>query len=95
MLPARWLFQGISLIPIFAPSLLPGWRWSTCSATRASSRARWAGRSTAFDGIVIAQVFYCFPHATLILVTALATADARLYEAADALGPPSSASSSP
>ena len=32
------------------------------------------------------QVFYCFPHATLILVTALATADARLYEAADALG---------
>jgi iron(III) transport system permease protein len=35
-----------------------------------------------FDGIVIAQVFYCFPHATLILVTALATADARLYEAA-------------
>ena len=24
VLPARWLFQGISLIPIFAPSLLPG-----------------------------------------------------------------------
>ena len=23
-LPAKWLFQGISLIPIFAPSLLPG-----------------------------------------------------------------------
>src|SRR5262249_5498184 len=36
--------------------------------------------------IVIAQVFYCLPHAMLILVTALSTADARLYEAADALG---------
>ena len=24
VLPLRWLFQGISLIPIFAPSLLPG-----------------------------------------------------------------------
>ena len=24
VLPVRWLFQGISLIPIFAPSLLPG-----------------------------------------------------------------------
>ena len=23
-LPSKWLFQGISLIPIFAPSLLPG-----------------------------------------------------------------------
>ena len=44
------------------------------------------GQIYGFDGIVIAQVFYCFPHAMLILVTALATADARLYEAADALG---------
>src|SRR5262249_32533213 len=29
---------------------------------------------------------YCLPHAMLILVPALATADARLYEAADVLG---------
>ena len=37
-------------------------------------------------GIVIAQVIYCFPHALTILITALSLADARLYEAADALG---------
>ena len=37
-------------------------------------------------GIVVAQVFYCFPHALIIAVTALALADARLYEVADALG---------
>ncbi len=37
-------------------------------------------------GIVIAQVFYCFPHALIILVAALALADARLYEVAEALG---------
>ena len=37
-------------------------------------------------GIVIAEVFALFPHALMILVTALATADARLYEAADAMG---------
>ena len=37
-------------------------------------------------GIVISQVFYCFPHALMILVAALSMADARLYEAADALG---------
>ena len=34
----------------------------------------------------MAQVFYCFPHALIILVAALSMADARLYEAADALG---------
>ena len=37
-------------------------------------------------GIVIAQVFYCFPHALIILVAALSLSDARLYEAAEALG---------
>jgi iron(III) transport system permease protein len=34
----------------------------------------------------MAEVFYCFPHALMILVTALAIADQRLYEAADSLG---------
>ena len=37
-------------------------------------------------GIIVSQVFYCFPHALMILVAALSMADARLYEAADALG---------
>src|SRR5205823_5052568 len=37
-------------------------------------------------GIVVAQVFYCFPHALIIAVTALSLADARLYEVAEALG---------
>jgi iron(III) transport system permease protein len=37
-------------------------------------------------GIVLSEVFYAFPHALIILMTALALADARLYEAAEALG---------
>jgi len=37
-------------------------------------------------GVILAQVFNTFPHALMILVTALTLADARLYEAADALG---------
>lgn len=87
VLPLRWLFQGISLIPIFAPSLLPGLALIYLFGTQGFFKALLGGGSIyGFDGIVIAQVFYCFPHATLILVTALATADARLYEAADALG---------
>ncbi|MFI5001949.1 MAG: putative 2-aminoethylphosphonate ABC transporter permease subunit [Reyranellales bacterium] len=87
ILPARWLFQGIALIPIFAPSLLPGLALIYLFGTQGFFKALLGGGSIyGFDGIVIAQVFYCFPHATLILVTALATADARLYEAADVLG---------
>jgi iron(III) transport system permease protein len=86
VLPARWLFQGISLIPIFAPSLLPGLALVYLFGNQGFFKGALGGPIYGFDGIVIAQVFYCFPHATLILVTALATADARLYEAADALG---------
>ncbi|RZL83970.1 MAG: putative 2-aminoethylphosphonate ABC transporter permease subunit, partial [Variovorax sp.] len=37
-------------------------------------------------GIVLAECFAAFPHVLMILVTALTLADARLYEAADALG---------
>lgn len=87
VLPLRWLFQGISLIPIFAPSLLPGLALVYLFGTQGFFKMLLgSGSIYGFDGIVIAQVFYCFPHATLILVTALATADARLYEAADVLG---------
>src|SRR5262249_20164817 len=86
VLPARWLFQGISLIPIFAPSLLPGLALIYLFGNQGFFKGVLGGPIYGFDGILIAQVFYCFPHATLILTTALATADARLYEAADALG---------
>jgi iron(III) transport system permease protein len=37
-------------------------------------------------GVVLAECFYVFPHALMILVSALSLADARLYEAARALG---------
>jgi len=37
-------------------------------------------------GIILSEVFNCFPHALMILIAALLLADGRLYEAADALG---------
>ena len=87
VVPLRWLFQGVALIPIFAPSLLPGLALIYLFGTQGFFKS-WlgGGQIYGFEGIVIAQVFYCLPHAMLILVTALATADARLYEAADVLG---------
>lgn len=87
VLPLRPLFQALALIPILAPSLLPA--ISLIYLFGNQGMARWVLMGNEVYGplgIVIAQVFYCFPHALMILVTALATADARLYEAADALG---------
>jgi iron(III) transport system permease protein len=84
------LFRGITLIPLLAPSLLS-----------AISLIYWFGNQGALKGwlerfgiaqiygapgIVLAEIFSVFPHALMILVTALTAADARLYEAADALG---------
>lgn len=86
VLPMRWLFQGISLIPIFAPSLLPGIALIYLFGNQGILKGLLGGAIYGFDGIVVAQVFYCLPHAILILSTALATADARLYEAAEVLG---------
>src|SRR5262249_4209305 len=85
-LPMRWLFQGISLIPIFAPSLLPGTVVLYLLGNQGILRRLLGGAFYGFDGTVIAQVFYCTPHPPLTLATARAPADARLYEAAEVLG---------
>jgi len=84
------LQRGITLIPLLAPSLLS-----------AISLIYWFGNQGVLKswldfvgieqiygapGIVIAEIFALFPHALMILVTALTAADARLYEAADAMG---------
>ncbi|WP_411879230.1 putative 2-aminoethylphosphonate ABC transporter permease subunit [Polaromonas sp. YR568] len=84
------LFRGITLIPLLAPSLLS-----------AISLIYWFGNQGVLKGwmqgigieqiygapgIVVAECFAVFPHALMILVTALTLSDARLYEAADAMG---------
>lgn len=85
----RWkgLFQALALIPILAPSLLPAISLIYLFGNQGFLKA-WIPGGSIYGpgGIIIAQVFYCFPHALMILVTALSMADARLYEAADALG---------
>lgn len=89
-MPFKRLFRGITLIPLLAPSLLS-----------AISLIYWFGNQgvlkdvlTQFGldqiygapGVVLAECFAVFPHVLMILVTALGLADARLYEAADAMG---------
>ena len=74
-------------MPILAPSLLPAISLIYLFGNQGLFKD-WLFGHPIYGalGIVIAQVFYCFPHALMILVTALAMADGRLYEAAEVLG---------
>jgi iron(III) transport system permease protein len=87
-MPGRSVFRLVAMLPIFAPSLV-----SAIAFVYAFGNNGIVTRQTGVNigiygakGIVLAEVFYCFPHAMLILVAALTAADARLYDAAAALG---------
>jgi iron(III) transport system permease protein len=89
-MPYKSLFRGVTLVPLLAPSLLS-----------AISLIYWFGNQgvlkvwmqyTGIDeiygapGVVLAECLATFPHTLMILVTALSMSDARLFEAADAMG---------
>jgi iron(III) transport system permease protein len=86
-MPLKGLFYGLALLPIFAPSLLPAISFIYLFGNQGILKDLLLGREIyGALGIVLAQIVYTFPHALTILVTALALSDARLYEAAEALG---------
>jgi iron(III) transport system permease protein len=85
-MPAKGLWTALALLPLFAPSLLPAISFIYIFGNQGFLKSWLMGGSIYGPiGIVLSQVFYCFPHAMMILVTALRLADARLYEAAEAL----------
>ena len=85
-LPLKGLFKTIALVPILVPSMLPGIALVYLFGNQGMIKALIFGYPIYGPiGIVMAEVFFTFPHALLIVVTALSLADARLYEAAIAL----------
>lgn len=84
--PLKVAFRLIALIPLLAPSLLS-----------AIAFVQWFGNQGVLKwmlgpisiygapGIILAEIYNTFPHALMILITALSLADGRLYEAATAL----------
>ncbi|MDW8314617.1 MAG: putative 2-aminoethylphosphonate ABC transporter permease subunit [Rhodovarius sp.] len=85
-IPLKPLFRAVMLLPVLAPSLLPALALIYLFGNQGMLRWLLMGESVYGPiGIVLAQVFYCFPHAALILSVALSGADARLYEAAAVL----------
>lgn len=86
-IPGKGLFRAIAAIPILAPSLLPGIALVYLFGNQGLLKSWMMGESIYGPiGIVIGMVFFTLPHAVMILYTALALADARLYEAAQVLG---------
>lgn len=85
-IPFKAVFRAVMLLPLLAPSLLPALALIYLFGNQGMLRELLFGHSVYGPiGIVMAQIFYCFPAAALILSVALSTADARLYEAAEAL----------
>ncbi len=87
-MPGRGLFRLAAMLPLFAPSLVQALAFiyvfgNNGIVTRTTG---WNIGIYGAKGIVMAEVFYCFPHALLILMAALSATDARLYDAARTLG---------
>jgi iron(III) transport system permease protein len=86
-MPFKALLRSIALVPILAPSLLAAISFIFWFGNQGLLKVLLGeGQIYGAPGIVISLVFATFPHALMILVTALSLTDARLYEAADALG---------
>ncbi|MFZ2648682.1 MAG: putative 2-aminoethylphosphonate ABC transporter permease subunit [Burkholderiaceae bacterium] len=86
----RNLARAITLVPLLAPSLLSAisliYWFGNQGVLKAWLTQLGIEQIYGAPGIVLAEIFSTFPHALMILVTALAAADARLYEAADSMG---------
>ena len=89
-MPAKGLFRTIALIPLLAPSLLSAisliYWFGNQGVLKGLLTALGVAQIYGAPGIVLAEIFSVFPHTLMILITALTLSDARLYEAADAMG---------
>ncbi len=89
-MPYKALFRGITLIPLLAPSLLSAisliYWFGNQGVLKGWMQALGINQIYGAPGIVLAECLAVFPHTLMILVTALSLSDARLYEAADAMG---------
>jgi iron(III) transport system permease protein len=88
LMPWRGAFRLVAMLPLFAPSLVQALAFIYVFGNNGMFT-----RLTDINvgiygakGIIVAEVFYCFPHALLILMAALAATDARLYDAARTMG---------
>jgi len=89
-MPGKALLRGITLLPLLAPSLLAAisliYWFGNQGVLKGLMQQVGIDQIYGAPGVVIAECLAVFPHALMILVTALGAADGRLYEAAAAMG---------
>ncbi|MDH4874211.1 putative 2-aminoethylphosphonate ABC transporter permease subunit [Pseudomonas sp. BN515] len=86
LIPAKGLWRGISLLPLLAPSMLPGIALIYLFGNQGLLRDWLPDNIYGFWGIVLGEAIYTFPHALMVLLSALGMADARLFDAAASMG---------
>jgi iron(III) transport system permease protein len=85
---AKGFYKAISSFPLMAPSVVQALALISLFG-RNGLVTNWVGGTWDIygaTGIIISEIFYCFPYALLILVTTLSAVDTRLNEAAESLG---------
>ncbi len=88
-MPLKGTFRVIALTPILAPSLLSAISFIQWFGTQGLLKWMLGGASVYGPiGIIISSIYAVFPHALMIVLTALLLADGRLYEAAESLRTP-------
>lgn len=88
-MPGKMMFRIIALTPILAPSLMSAISFIQWFGTQ--GLMKWLLGSTSIYGplgIIMSSVYATFPHALMIVLTALLLSDGRLYEAAESLRTP-------
>ncbi len=86
LIPAKRIWRGISLLPLLAPSMLPAIALVYLVGNQGLLRGLLSDNIYGFWGIVLGEAIYTFPHALMILLSALSLADARLFDAASSMG---------
>src|SRR5437763_5190062 len=88
-MPWRGFFRVIALTPILAPSLMSAISFIQWFGTQGLLKGLLGGASVYGPiGIILSSIYATFPHALMIVLTALLLSDGRLYEAAESLRTP-------
>ena len=86
-MPLRGVYGVVGAMPLLAPSLLPAIALVYLFGHQGLFAPYLGGRTIyGFTGLLLAETVATFPHALVILRTALSAADGRLYEQAHLLG---------
>ncbi|MCV6598610.1 MAG: putative 2-aminoethylphosphonate ABC transporter permease subunit [Mangrovicoccus sp.] len=83
----KGFFRLAATVPVLVPSLLPAIGLIYLFGNQGILTPLLFGQSIYGPiGIILASVFFTFPHAMIIMIVALSSSDQRLYEASEVLG---------